>query len=260
MDMAPIQSPSDYLHHAIEKSILDLHGGDHKELSMKKIVIFSLLLGIMLTGCAEQTTQTNSTPDASRSQSIASSQEVSVPSTDSAVSDFAVSDSAVSDTEVIETEWDFQKDLPVFTGQWLTGDVTLDMDFPILGEYTRTTIDRFEQAGIHLLYHFRCQPYKAIPMPEIREGYYSFEPFAEEELADCYAYLEGLGIPYTVVDAQEFPPINPKNPAKEYHFILSKADVLKLNAMAAENGVWLEFSPCSCTLPDSYKTYDSPVP
>ncbi len=222
---------------------------------MKKSFFVTIALCLLLAGCAEHTAQTSSTPSEVDVQSIASSQEVSAPSTGS-----AVSDSAVSDTEVEEMEWDFQKDLPVFTGQWLTGNVTLDMEFPVMGEYTRMTISQFEQAGIHLLYHFRCLVYKAIPMPEIREGYYSFEPFAEEELANCYAYLEGLGIPYTVVDAQEFPPIDPKNPAQEYHFILSKADVLKLNAMAAENGVWLEFSPCHCTLPDSYKTYDGPVP
>ncbi len=222
---------------------------------MKKIIlIFGLLYlcAALLAGCASAPPQAT---EASVFLASSHTPESTLPEESTEIPRESTPSEEESTPEAeLGEEWDFQKGWQVYVGDTQL-DNTLDMEFPILGEFVTRTDDVFKQAGIHLLYHLRFQPRAAIHHPEVHPTYYSGEFLEEDALEACYAYLESLGLPLTEVEDAES--IYPGYTAKVYHLTVSADDAKKLNKLAVENGIWLEFIPCECaslhSMPNAYE-------
>lgn len=222
---------------------------------MKKIIVSAYLICLsvlLLAGCASVPAQVS---EASVFDASSHTPESTLPEESAEVSRESTPSEEESTPEAeLPEEWDFQKGWQVYIGDTKL-DNSLGMEFPVLSEFVIRTDDAFKQAGIHLLYHLRFQPRAAVHQPEVHPTYYSGEFLEEDALKACYAYLESLGLPLT--EAENAESIYPGYTAKVYHLTVSADDAKKLNKLAVENGIWLEFIPCECaslhSMPNAYE-------
>ena len=225
---------------------------------MKKIIqSFGLLFlcAALFAGCASAPVQESETSVFDTSYALESTlpEDSAEPSQESTLS----KEESAAEADLGE-EWDFRKGWQVYIGDTKL-DSTLDMEFPVLSEFVLRTDDAYKQAGIHLLYHLRFQPRAAVRHPEVHPTYYSGEFLEEDALKACYAYLESLGLP--LAEAENAEPIYPGYTAKVYHLTVSADDAKKLNKLAVENDIWLEFIPCECALLHSMpNAYEGDIP